>query len=46
MYGTSCVRDSVYLYDLVKWHPAPGLGTKSTGMGKRSRASFLLHVAH
>ena len=39
------VRDSVYLYDLFKQRPAPGLGTRSTGMGKRSRAYFLLHVA-
>ena len=40
------VRDSVYLYDLFKRRPAPGLGMRSTGMGKRSRAYFLLHVAH
>ena len=47
MYGTSYIHDSVYLYDLFKRHPALGLGTRSTGMGtsKRSRASFLLHVA-
>ena len=23
------VRDSIYLYDLFKWRPAPGLGTRS-----------------
>ena len=40
------VRDSVYLYDLFKRRPAPGLGMRSTGMGKRSRAYFLLLVAH
>ena len=37
------ICDSVYLYDLFKRRPAPGLGTRSTGMGKRSS---LLHVAH
>ena len=26
------VRDSVYLYDLFKRRPAPGLGTRSTAM--------------
>ena len=41
------VCDSVYLYDLFKRRPAPGLGTRSrsTGMGKTSRAYFLLHMA-
>ena len=37
------VRDSVYLYDLFKRRPAPGLGTSEINW--RSRAYFLLHVA-
>ena len=25
MYGMSYVCDSIYLYDLFKWHPVPGV---------------------
>ena len=47
------IRDSVYLYDLFKQHPAPGLGTRSTAtrpgyeawVRGQLRAYFLLHMA-
>ena len=34
------VRDSVYLYDLFKRRPAPGLGTRSTATQQSMRPGY------